>query len=186
MRLLFEIQALMKRLLFLPLALILLILAIASCEEIQSYPDEPRINYESFSLFITTDALGNEFLLGRMSFEFIDGDGNIGMVAPESTNIDDSLKYNLFMSLYDFKDGEFQKIEDLESQNFRIPFIERTGQNKTLKGTITVDLEYKNFQYDTIFYTFYITDRDFNRSNTDTTEVVIVAEPEEEDIPLFR
>lgn len=176
----------MRRYLILSPALILLILAIASCEEIQSYPDEPRINYESFSLFITTDALGNEFLLGRMSFEFIDGDGNLGMIAPDSTDINDSLKYNLFMSLYDFKDGDFIKIEDLESQNFRIPYIERTGQNKTLKGTITVDLEYKNFRYDTIFYTFYITDRDFNRSNTDTTDVVIVAEPEEEAVPLLR
>lgn len=152
----------------------------SSCEEIQSYPDIPEIDYQSFSLFRTTDALGNEILLGQLEFDFTDGDGNVG----DSARVSDDEKYNIFLSLYDYdyKENDFKKIEDISSLKFRIPYIERRGQNKTLKGTITVDLEYKVIEYDTIFYTFYITDRDMNQSNVDTTEIINLAniEPEEE------
>jgi hypothetical protein len=148
-----------------------------SCEEIQSYPETPEVDYKSFSLFRTTDALGNEILLGRLEFDFIDGDGNLGDSIP-GNEFDE--KYNLFLSLYDFVGDDFQKIEDIPSLKFRIPYIERKGQNKTLKGTITVDLEYKKIEYDTIFYTFYIKDRDENQSNTDTTEIIDLANIERE------
>lgn len=144
----------------------------SSCEEIQSYPETPEVDYKSFSLFRTTDALGNEILLGRLEFEFTDGDGNVGDSIPASES---DVKYNLFLSLYDYVDNDFEKIEDISSLNFRIPYIERKGQNKTLKGTITVDLEYKKIEYDTIFYTFYIKDRDQNQSNTDTTDIIDLA-----------
>lgn len=145
----------------------------SACEKIQSYPETPHVNYKSFGIYSTVDPLGNEILLGKLEFDFTDGDGNVGLKQDSSTNIPDSLKYNLFLSLYDKKGDDFEKIEDLPSLNFRIPYIERKGQNKTLKGTITVDLEYKTMKYDTIFYSFYITDRDYNRSNVDSTEVLI-------------
>lgn len=158
----------------------------SSCEEIQSYPETPEVEYKSFSLFRTTDALGNVILLGQMEFDFTDGDGNIG----DSTQMSDSENYNLFLSLYDYDHTlkDFKKVEDIPSLKYRIPYIERKGQNKTLKGTITVDLEYKLIEYDTIFYTFYIKDRDLNQSNVDTTEIIDLAsisfEEEGEDIDL--
>lgn len=151
-----------------------------SCEEIRSYPETPEVDYKAFRLFISTDALGNEILLGQLEFDFSDGDGNIGMQEIDTMPEADSLRYNLFMSLYDYTKGEFEKIEDLSSLNYRIPYIERQGQNKTLTGTVTVDIEYKTLEYDTIFYTFYITDRDLNKSNTDTTELIVLSFPEEE------
>jgi len=156
------------------------LLILTSCEEIRSYPETPEVNYKGFNLFKTTDALGNDIIIGQLEFEFVDGDGNIGNEPPGDTIQADSLKYNLFLSLYDFDRTEFRKVENLSSLNFRIPYIERQGQNKTLQGTVTVDLEYKTIKYDTIFYTFYIQDRDFNHSNTDTTEVIILAGFEEE------
>ncbi len=149
------------------------LLILSSCEDIQSYPETPQIEYKSFGIFSSVDPLGNEILIGQLEFEFTDGDGNIGLKQDSTTTIPDSLKYNLFLSLYDKQGADFEKVEDLSSLYFRIPYIEREGQNKTLKGTITVDLEYKTLKYDTIFYTFYITDRDYNQSNVDSTEVLI-------------
>lgn len=153
---------------------ILIFAGFTACEEIVKYPDVPVIEYKSFSLYSTVDELGNDIFLGKLEIDFTDGDGDIGIEQPDSSSLPDSLKYNLFLSLYEKVDGNFQKVNSLDStQNFRVPYIERIGQNKTLKGTITLDLEYKTIEYDTIYYTFYLLDREFHRSNTDTTEQLI-------------
>ena len=38
-----------------------------------------------------------------------------------------------------------------------------------------LDISYPVIVHDTIFYTFYIVDRSFNRSNTDTTDVIVLS-----------
>ena len=140
-----------------------------------TYPDTPIIDYKDFQLYRTTDALGNSIFLGKLEMKFTDGDGDVGLVQPDSAETVDSLKFNLFSTLYNLNNGVFEKIEGpVGEQNFRIPYIERKGQNKTLKGTITIDFEYKLIEYDTVFYTFYIMDRAFHRSNTDTSDVIIL------------
>ena len=147
---------------------------ITACEEIRSYPDIPTVDYKPpFSFYLTTDALGNRIILGKLSFDFTDGDGDLGLEQSSDTGLPDSLIYNLFLSIYEKNDTGFAKVEDVNNLNFRIPYIEREGQNKTLTGNITVDLEYKTFEYDTIFYTFYIVDRQLNKSNIDSTEILI-------------
>jgi hypothetical protein len=47
--------------------------------------------------------------------------------------------------------------------------------NQPLSGVIDLEISYPVILYDTIFYTFYIFDRDFHRSNTDTTEVIVLS-----------
>jgi len=149
---------------------------IAGCGEIVTYPDTPVIDYKSFSLYKTTDDLGNSIFLGKLEVEFTDGDGDVGIEQPDSANLADSLKYNFFTRLYNFNNGVFEEITGSGGeQNFRIPYITREGQNKTLKGTITIDFEYKIIEYDTIFYTFYMMDRGFHRSNVDTSQVIILS-----------
>jgi hypothetical protein len=146
----------------------------AGCDEIVKYPATPIIDYKNFALYSTTDDLGNNIFLGKMEVDFTDGDGDIGLIQPDSTIFSDSLKYNFFTSLYNMNNGVFEKIEGfVGEQNFRIPFIERKGQNKNLKGTIYVEFEYKLIKYDTIFYTFYMKDRANHRSNIDTSDVII-------------
>ena len=163
----------MKLLLKIGTFLFFLAFLLGSCEEIVSYPEIPAIDYQSFELFTTTDALGNNILLGKLNFNFTDGDGDLGLEEPDSTDMPDSLLYNLYLSLYEKIDTGFVKVEDLSSLSFRVPYIERNGQNKTLTGVITIDLEYKIIEYDTFFYTFYIVDRQFNKSNVDSSEVLI-------------
>ena len=38
-----------------------------------------------------------------------------------------------------------------------------------------LDISYPLIVHDTVFYTFYIVDREFNHSNTDTTEVLVLS-----------
>ena len=146
------------------------------CEEIVTYPDEPAIDFQNHTTYIGTDALGNTIALVKLELEFTDGDGDIGLKQPGSVDDADSLKYNFFITMYDYTNGEFKKVEGLEgTQNYRVPFIKREGQNKTLKGTIVIDLEFKSIIYDTIFYSFYLVDREFNKSNVDSSDVIILS-----------
>ena len=146
----------------------------AGCGEIVTYPDTPVIDYQSFTLYRTTDDLGNNIFLGELEVDFTDGDGDVGLSQPDSAVISDTLKFNFFTSMYSMNNGVFEKVGGaVGDQNFRIPYISREGQNKTLKGSIKIEFEYKVIEYDTIFYTFFMMDRQFHRSNTDTSEVLI-------------
>ena len=60
--------------------------------------------------------------------------------------------------------------------SYRIPYMERLGQNQILRGTIAVTLMYQSYNdADTIKYSFYIKDRADNYSNTEETSEIIVA-----------
>ena len=78
---------------------------LTSCNDIHPvYPDEPVVDYQSFGLYIVTDALGNNTLVGRLSFDFTDGDGNIGLsplIDTTDLSLPDTVKYNFFLQLYD-------------------------------------------------------------------------------------
>ena len=155
---------------------IILLLGV-SCNKITpEYPDEPIIDYQNFSLFIAVDPLGNKSLTGQLSFKFTDGDGNVGLhpIADSfSVYMADTVKYNFFLQLYDLQGYEYVKVpeEDGGELKYRIPYLD----NQPLSGTIDLEISYPVIVHDTIFYTFYIYDREFNRSNTDTTEVIVLS-----------
>lgn len=154
--------------------LIISILIFHGCGELISYPDIPEISFKNFNLYLSEDVLGNKILIGKLEIDFTDGNGDIGMNQPPEGNLPDSLKYNLFLFLHKIENNQIIKVEGDEGKlKYRLPYIERIGQNKTLKGTIYVDIEYKTIDYDSIFYTFYLTDREFNKSNTDTTGIIV-------------
>ena len=154
-----------------------ILIILVSCEKIQpDFPDEPVIDYQRFDLFITVDQLNNKTLVGKLSFKFTDGDGNIGLrPLPDSSglNLPDTLKDNFFLQLYDLKGFNYETIpeEDGGILKYRIPFLD----NQPLSGTLDLDISYPLIIHDTIFYTFYIYDRDFNRSNIDSTEVIVLS-----------
>jgi hypothetical protein len=154
----------------------LLALSLHQCHEVPVYPDVPVINYESFFLYITTNSLNQEVLTGKMDFSFTDGDGNLGLEPWPDTvaiSLPDTQRYNLFLQMYDYQDNEFVMIPDEEGGllKYMIPYLDK----KPLSGTISVTIEYPIIRFDTIFYTFYIYDRDLNKSNMDTTDVQILS-----------
>lgn len=147
---------------------------LSSCEEIQRYPDIPEVDYKTHTFYATTDALGNPIILVTLEIEVTDGDGDIGHPPIGENDIPDSADYDLFMTLYEKKNGEFIAPVDQDTLlKYRIPYIEKEGQNKLIKGTIEVDLEFKKINYDTIAYIYYIYDRARHKSNVDTTENII-------------
>lgn len=153
------------------------LLLMISCNEIDPvYPDEPVVDYQGFGLFIITDALGNKTLMGQLSFDFTDGDGNIGLpplVDTTDLNLPDTIKFNFFLQLHDLQGYDYVEVpeEDGGVLKYRIPYLDK----QPLSGTLDLEISYPVIDYDTIFYTFYIYDRDFNRSNTDTTDVIVLS-----------
>lgn len=152
---------------------IILALLLAGCTPPRVLPDVPFVEFQSFLLAEKSNPLGSKILTGVLNFHFEDGDGDIGFEANiDSLNQPDSVKYNLFLTLHEKVNGIYRMIDtsELDSKPFyRIPPLDREGQNKTLSGTIEVEIEYYTIDYDTLKYSFYIMDRAYHRSNTDTT-----------------
>ncbi|HLN55086.1 MAG TPA: hypothetical protein VK207_03780 [Bacteroidales bacterium] len=161
------------RLLYIPVIL----LAAWSCDRIESLPPVPHIEYKSFEVFDTVDILGNSAKGGRLEFYFEDGDGDIGLYPPTAEVLDTN---NLIISLYRKTGGVMvpaPENDPLNPSSYRIPYMEREGQNKILKGTIDVTFLYLFYSVaDTIRYDFYIKDRALNESNVVSTNEIIISE----------
>ena len=156
--------------------IITVLLSGLSCQKIESLPEIPSISFKSFILIDTTDVLGNEGKIGELTFDFEDGDGDIGLTQPDSLSADSS-NFNLFFTLFSKTDGEFIEVseDDLETPlNYRIPYIKKEGQNKALKGEIQIDFIYLLFEYDTIKYSFFIVDRSLHKSYIEITPEIAI------------
>ena len=146
-----------------------------SCRKIEQIPVSPHIEYTSFTIFDTVDILGNNSRGGKLRFKFEDGDGDLGLNSPSGIVTDST---NLFLTLYRKKAGTMVQISELDPllpySAYRIPYMERLGQNKILKGTISVTFIYQSYSAgDTIMYDFYIKDRALNESNVVSTNEII-------------
>jgi hypothetical protein len=159
-----------------PVLVLFYILALDSCGKIETLPPEPRIEYTSFTVFDTTDLLGNKIKGGKLKFYFEDGDGDLGLDVPDETAEADTI--NLFVNLFRVNNGQISPApanDPFAPTGFRIPYMERTGQNKILKGDISVIFFYLFYsQEDTIKYDFYIKDRAGNSSNSASTSLIPV------------
>jgi len=152
-----------------------LILLLPSCRKVEQLPAVPHIDFTSFTIFDTLDILGNTSKGGRLKFHFEDGDGDLGLNPPTDTQIDST---NLFFTLFRKTGGLMVQAPDndpLKPPDFRIPYMERLGQNKILKGTISVTFLYLFYNpTDTIRYDFYIQDRALNISNIASTSEIVL------------
>lgn len=159
------------------LAIIIVVISSVACRKIETLPATPRIEYRSFEIFDTTDILGNEAKGGRLKFYFEDGDGDMGLAEPEGIMSDTS---NLFFTLYRKHNGEMflaPPNDPLKPSSYRIPYMFRLGQNKILRGTVSVTLFYLFYSTaDTIRYDFHIKDRADNVSNIESTGEIIVSD----------
>lgn len=151
------------------------VLLLSSCGKIQKLPPEPSISFRSFEVFDTTDILGNLTKAGRLKFYFEDGDGDLGIWQQYNGSSSDTV--NLFMTLFRKQGNIVVPAPDddlLKPTGYRIPYIEKSGQNKILQGVISVTLFYYFYSpSDTILYEFYIKDRAGNLSNTERTCEII-------------
>jgi hypothetical protein len=155
-----------------------LLIILGSCGPIEKLPPEPAIEFRTFELSDTIDILGNPAKAGKLTFYFEDGDGDVGLTAPDSIAFEPGS--NLFLQLYRKTGGIFELAppsDPLYPSEYRIPYLNTPGQNKILKGRIEVTMIY--FLYndtDTLYYDFWIKDRSGNESNTATTCVVVLGD----------
>jgi len=140
-----------------------------SCLNPESFPPEPQIEFDQFV------QQGDS---GTLTISFTDGDGDIGLNKADTTgDFDPSNRFhhNLFVEYWEKVDGiGWQHAQDLDGNEinflYRIPIITPAGNNKALKGTISVVIEptyYNPFSpdSDTIKYIISLADRSFNESN---------------------
>jgi hypothetical protein len=157
--------------------ILIAILAMSSCRKIEHLSSIPHIEFTSFTVFDTIDILNNPLKAGRLKFNFEDGDGDLGLESPQISGVLDST--NLFFMLYRKKGGTMVEVLDstdlMKPNSYRIPYMERLGQNKILKGTISVVFLYTFYapkDSSIIRYDFFIKDRAENVSDTASTSEI--------------
>ena len=148
-----------------------------SCLQTTEFPPEPEIEYDSFTLIDSTDALGNPVTICKVIISFTDGDGDIGLRESDTTGrfSPDSLFYNnLLVDYYEEQNGQMVLIELEPSYSGRIPYITPPGQNKQLRGSIEYDMDISFRNSDRIQFDIRLVDRSFNVSNTVSTPIINV------------
>lgn len=152
------------------------------CKKPVKYPEVPEVRYLSLVVTDTVDTFGNKVKKAELSLYLIDGDGNIGFNVGDTNPPFDtaSLYYhNLFVEMYWIDSGKVKPVQLAEPFYYRTPFLEPLGQNKTLKCTVKVDMDFLYstqlpIQWDSVKFDFFMYDRAQNRSNTGTTDVVLL------------
>jgi len=160
------------------LTLTIIVLSLA-CTKPETWSDIPAVSFKSFEVKDSLDALDNNIKLCRLTITVKDGDGDIGIQLDDTSGIraTDSLHHNdLFLTMYSKKNGKYSLVNLQVPQNFRIPYVNQQGQNKSLKADVVVKMEYPVvlFKFDTIAYDFYIYDRALHKSNVDRTPDLII------------
>jgi hypothetical protein len=167
------------------LAIILLIIisGIYSCDKIKSYPETPKIEYESYRLIDTLDQLQNPVKMLFVRFSFVDGDGDLfnPYASPvDSAGNDTTTNSKLFFSFYQKIDGLFVKVPDSwykEKPRYSFKWDDvmlRDGQNKTQKGSMEFSYQFYNpMPFDTINVRYYIEDLAYHKSNEDSVHGII-------------
>jgi hypothetical protein len=155
---------------------VIVLLPLGSCTKIEHLSPIPSIRFTSFTVFDTATYLG-DYKAGKLKFYFEDGDGDLGLQAPSENQTDTT---NLFLTLFRKEGGIMVPVYGLDPMlpfsEYRIPYMVRLGQNKILRGTISVTFLYLSYSpNDTIQYEFKIEDRALHESNIGTTSEIIIS-----------
>ena len=153
-------------------------IVLVSCIKTDPVSPVPEITFKNLEVFYAYDTLLEQYIpVGELEFSFIDGDADIGLYEEdiiEDTTGWDERNYNVFLTPYQKLDTLYYLIES-DSSNpppyytiWHDVKLDRVGQNKTIKGDITLTLNDMP-QFDTIRYEFFIRDRAGNESNLVTT-----------------
>lgn len=151
------------------------VIAAGACTKIEPADPVPEIGFKELIVTDGFDTIGsqvNPIKICKLTFSFIDGDGDIGLVRSQFDTIEPK---NVFIVPFNKSEGIYYREDDLDTLTFWIEHdskMERVGQYKTLNGEIIVKFNYLTqliADYDTLRFDFYITDRAGNQSNVETT-----------------
>lgn len=156
--------------------LIIVLMTFFSCTKVEEFPDEPAIEFISFTKVTNS---GNVDDKGILKLSFTDGDGDLGLadgdtVAPfDKTSI---YYYDFFITYFEKQHGEFVEVHPVITFNSRIPKLTSTSSNNSLKGEIEIEMFINNpfSVYDTIRFDAQIVDRALHMSNIISTPEIIL------------
>ena len=168
------------------LSLILVLSGLFSCKEIDTYSPIPEIKYKDFILsnevLYDTSDLGFPYIGGTLIFEFRDGNGDFGYIRSAYSNIVDT--NNVFITQLEKRDGVYYEYDVADSSRQKRKqcilyedVMERSGQNKLIQGTIEIFYWFifsSKDLFDTIKYSFYITDQEKNKSNVELSDEIVI------------
>ena len=170
------------------IANILLIFLFSSCVKKDEYSNIPNISFNKIEQY--KDVNGDDSLL-RVFIDYSDGDGDIGLDSSNTESIfgiKSPYYYNLLVDFYDVVGGveskrtfnnpadTFSYYKDTVHFHQRIKNITPAGKNKSISGTITMDILYLPLAFLTPAiekskFTFQLVDRKINKSNIISTPV---------------
>lgn len=150
------------------IVLILFACAYLACEPFEKVSEIPHITFKNFELYATIDTLGNPIKEGELTFDFIDGDADLGGNVQRSEGFD---TVNFYLIPFEKTGGAYYLIPD-DTLKYTIRYdekLDRKGQNKTIKGEIKLIIKYYTDPADTLKYDFYVYDRAGHQSNIEST-----------------
>jgi hypothetical protein len=180
------------------------------CPEIEQVSPVPEIHFVSQNIVDGVDSLDNKIKIVKVEFSFIDGDADLGVYnyVNSDTSQPDSVKFGIYINIFEKKDGEYtikyppevihetittthcdtlnndtiptcvtitrdtSYIDTIVFDKY-LPYDEklnRTGQNKTVKGIIRVEIPFQKQEipeYDSMRFEFFIRDRALHKSNVE-------------------
>ena len=174
------------------IGLLLLALAVCSCQKPVEYPIEPKITYEGFTYLINADSTFSGE--GIIAFSYTDGDGDLGLDDNDTLppfGFHDTHYYNMVIDYLKCVNGEFVKMPllsphvptspadtlvlyDTVTFNARFKRLRDSEEPKAISGTMEYKLTVQNpfSPNDTVKFEIRILDRALHESNVIQTEPI--------------
>lgn len=159
--------------------------AFCRCQDATDFPTVPEIKFNSLEFTDIIGAFGSE-RMAVLSFDFFDGDGDLGVREANPNDTISRIYYSWFRkpsetdddySIYYFPDSTTLNYAEIPWGEF---MDKSTSQNKSLKGTINIQLNPPRqiAGIDSMYVLLYIIDRANNKSNEIHSPPIFIANPE--------
>lgn len=132
------------------------------------YDETPTVEFNS--AYTTIDSSDKKI---KFNFMLYDGDGNFGLDNKDTVvPYVDSFQQNFYAFPHFVENGQNKELP--YNFSFRIPRLRPDGDEKFIKASVTIDMYLSKtaFPYDSVFFTYFVYDRDLNKSNVDTSSLI--------------
>ena len=165
----------------------LMVLLLTRCIGIPNYSNTPAITFRSINKTVIFNNVTKSFRdsLG-IAIDYQDGDGDLGLdsVARRTGNYKGEYANNFIVSGFRKVSGQYVAFSSTANAGFSgsFPKLNESGKSRPIKGTINYGFSLEKpspiTAYkagDTLRFDIYIYDLALNRSNTVTTDVVVLS-----------